>query len=362
MKLSYLYTRDNMSEYLGGKWIMIELMQSTSTIFESWIDNQKSDRTATEYRRVTIATLDKLFNKSISDLSAEDFNDLTPHEIKKQLILPFREEGYKDSTIKHYFVIIQAFIAELENNRIFKDVNLAYVRSKCFSTKSLNSDGERTAPMLPSDFDGFTAWVKKYKFRGVDVNLPLKYSLLTNLMYRTAIRVAAAIELKWSDIKLETDFSGDTGWTIFVRDKGGKLNKKPISDQMYDELHDSLHEPNKEKIFSGVSKRSFERLMKKYSDETGREINPHSIKVGAATRLYNMTHDLIKVQRFCDHEDPKTTAGYIRDSGLRSDTGSLILSKSYDPETLDKLSKQELLELIKQNKEIEFALINKIKQ
>jgi hypothetical protein len=98
--------------------------------------------------------------------------------------------------------------------------------------------------------------------------------------------------------------------------------------------------------------------MKKFSKETGKNITPHSIKVGAGTYVYSITKDIVKTSRFLDHSSIETTMKYIRDNGNPNETGSVIASREYDYSKLNDLTKEELLLIIKGREELKNVIYN----
>lgn len=87
------------------------------------------------------------------------------------------------------------------------------------------------------------------------------------------------------------------------------------------------------------------------------KVTPHSIKVGAGTKLYSMTKDIVLTSRFLDHSDTKTTELYIRTNDDRTKTGSYIMTTPVDDSAIDKMSLEELRLLINKRPDIKRALI-----
>lgn len=183
-------------------------------------------------------------------------------------------------------------------------------------------------------------------------------------MFNTAVRLNATFNnIKWKNIKFESDSQGNQSYVVYAKDKGGKVNKKPISIDFYDKLKDVMYEGDDNAlVFGAINKRSFSNYIKEFSEETGYEFTPHSIKNGAGTKLWNMTHDPIKVKDFLDHESLETTMRYIREQNNFLESGSYILSSSTNLASINDLEYNDIMEIISDNPDIAYQIISKAKQ
>lgn len=322
-------------------------------IYDYWIASQRSQATSTTYQHGVDYFCSQLFNKTVSELSEDDLNSLNPKMVWEGFVLPLREQGAKDTTISSYLTSVALLFKELKIAKVYDEVNYDYA-TKCVSTARLQKDGEKTKAMTRHDLDEYIDWVGNYSFKKHTDAMVKQYQILPDLMFRTAVRVSAAISICWTDFEFETDASGNTSWVLVVKDKGSKINKKPLSLDYYQRLHDLLYQVGVNELFPDVVQRQFNSLMKKFSDERGKTLSPHSLKVGAATTLYETTRDIYLVNRFCDHDDVNTTLGYIRDNGLFADSGSFVMSKDETKSDLNHLTKEELLAVIQSSKSLSF--------
>lgn len=281
-------------------------------VYDNWI-NQVMGNSQASYQRVIPQFLYMTLRKNMYNITANDLESLTPSDVYERYIAKLKEEGFKDSTISNYISVVRSYVGELEDNRVFDDIDYNYLKETALSTRRLKNDRSARAKMSSGDYEAFSEWLierewsKRYAHKGEQYALALKF------MYVTAIRVNSTFSnIRWLDIKRNFDNHGNFGYIVHALDKGGKINKKPITEEFYNDLKEKLFTGDKEKlVFGDLSKQGFTRLMREFSEETDRDVTPHSIKVGAGTKLYSMTKDLIKVQRFLDHSDPKVTLRYI---------------------------------------------------
>lgn len=104
--------------------------------------------------------------------------------------------------------------------------------------------------------------------------------------------------------------------------------------------------------------------MKEYSEEHGVKMTPHSIRVGAATKVYKITNDIVLTSRFLDHADTKTTERYIRTDDDRTNTGSYIMTTDIDECQLEGLSLEDLNAIINKRSDLKRTILleaNKMK-
>lgn len=332
-------------------------------IYLNWIQ-QVSDNSKSSYSRIIPQFLDMALHSDITSITDDKLESLTPSDIYERYVSKLRLMGYKDSTIANYISVVRSFIRELEENRMFSDIDYKYLKETALSTKRLRNDGVNRGKMSATDYEAFSDWLlerewsKRYKNKGIQYALALKF------MFSTAIRINSTFNnIHWSDIKQNFDIHGNFGYIIHALDKGGKINKKPITEEFYEELRENLFTGDEEDlVFGEVSKQTFTRLMSEFSKETDREITPHSIKVGAGTKLYTITKDLLKVQKFLDHSDPKVTLRYIRTNQDITESGSYILSSNINVDEIQNISYDNLVRIIKSKPELAYTIINDAKK
>lgn len=340
---------------------MITNEVTTLDIFNNWIHTSSSKHTGDRYSNVINQFLRLVFKKGVEDLLEEDLNNLKPIDIDIRYKNYLLEKGFKQSTLINNFTIINGFMHQLDINGIFPKVNYAWIKEVAFNKRGLKDDSETRKNMNHTDYIKMIDWLENDRFSGRFKDKGIKYSLALQFMWTTAARIDATFNVEWENFYYEEDGNGNLGWNIYVNDKGGKINVKPISDEFYQKLflvfgnQDGL-------VFKGLSKRSFTDLMSEFCKIYGKEFTPHSVKRGAVTHLYSLTKDLVTVQRFADHEDPKTTIRYIQENTDRTSQGSYILSTSYDESVIDNLTNEELVKIIKGRRDLMFGVIQEFKK
>ncbi|UDM72659.1 tyrosine-type recombinase/integrase [Vagococcus fluvialis] len=334
--------------------------------FEIWIDSKRSKATQKSYRRVVPQFFDLMIGKEIKYVSEIDMLTIVPATVEEKYINILIGEGYKQSTIKYYLVIVSSFIEYLSINRVF-DVDFTFISEIALKGSSLRDDSGRRELMPEDEYERFKEWLLDRKFAKRYGNLNERYALALEFMYSTAIRINSAFSnVYWNDIVWETDLKGNEGWTVYAVDKGEKLNSKPINSDLYDKLREVFYKDDGEDdlVLNGISKQSFTRLMKEYSEEHGVKMTPHSIRVGAATKVYKITNDIVLTSRFLDHADTKTTERYIRTDDDRTNTGSYIMTTDIDECQLEGLSLEDLNAIINKRSDLKRTILleaNKMK-
>lgn len=326
---------------------MYKTKKGTEEIFEIWVKSKRSDRTQDSYKRVVPQFMLLMTGKPMNEIDKYDLLGITPASVQEKYLDEMRRLGHKDSTIKNYLDVVSSFITYLEANNVF-DINYKFITEIALEGKSLKDDSSRRGLMTKEEYDNLKTWLLEREFSKRYGNLGEKYAIVLELMWGTAIRIDSIFKnITWNDIVWEEDSSGNEGWTIYALDKGDKVNRKPISEILYNKIRDVLYQgKDDDSILKGLSKQSFTRLLSEYSEEFGVKVTPHSIKVGAGTALYAQTKDIVVTSRFLDHADTKTTERYIRTENDRTNTGSYIMTTPIDVSQIYGLSLPELQDIL----------------
>ena len=338
-------------------------MLSTTTkineVFNYWIESSNSEGTKKAYGRIVPQFFQMLLGKDLQDVTKDDLESLVPLTVNKKYKEELSKSGIKNSTIINNLTVISGFFKQLEINKVFDGVNYAWIREVLLNTKRIKSDKVHRGNMSFKDYEDIKDWLSKYSFSERYVEKSEQYALLIEFMWVTASRISAVFNVRWSDIRYEEDGIGNYGYVVYVYDKGGKVNKKPISTEFYNRLKNSLFKEDViDKVFSNLSQIGFTKLIKEYCELTGKEFTPHSIKRGSVTFLYSITHDLVLTQRFADHDDPKTTVGYIQSEPDHTQQGSYILSKKLDFKKIDQLTKEQLMSIIDEHQDLAYRILS----
>ncbi len=322
-------------------------------VFENWLRNSNSERTKQGYSSTVKEFFDVMFNKKVENVTESDINGLNPISVNTIFVEELRRNN-SNSTIKYKLNIILSFMKELHANKFKIDI---YYLGNILSGKRLKDDSKLTNFMNINQYFQFKEWLEYERFKGSRHEAKgVEYAMLTEFLWSIGSRIEAVFNLKWSNIVFDEDGLGQTGWSIYVKDKGDKLNWKPISNEFYEKLT-TVFEVGEgdERIFKDLSRVGFGNYMKEYFGD--KKITPHSLKKGAVSYYYNTTHDIVGAQNFADHESIETTRRYIEAQQDRTVQGSsMMTNKEVNISAIEQMSKKELIEIIEGRRDLMFGM------
>ncbi|KRL08034.1 tyrosine-type recombinase/integrase [Liquorilactobacillus hordei] len=323
-------------------------------IFREYLESRRTDKTRVKYEHCISVFFKLMFDKEIKKINIIDLKSMHYSIVFKKYIKVQREKGIKDSTIKTSLSIVSSFFDYLNKENIFMGkINYDKIRNDYLSTSSLVDDVNHIKPMSKKDLSHLKEWLKNKEYNTNTPKIGEKYAALVDFMFVTAIRSSATFKIKWSQFEIYDSVWGGKFAKLTVIDKGTKKNIKNLQYVYFRKMKELLFSGNEDDlVFGELSKRNFIYYLNVFSKETGIEITPHSIKVGAGTYVYSITKDIVKTSRFLDHENIETTMRYIRDNGNPNESGSVIASRDYDYDKLDGLSKEQLLSIVKSREEL----------
>lgn len=336
-------------------------------VYDIFISMQTA-RTQEKYQRVIPEFFQMVCDKLMQEIKANDLDSISRVDVQEKYFKPLKDKGFKNSTLRNYASVVKSFLSELEKNEVFYDqayTGYKKLREVALDTTRLKDDTENRKTMSEDGYEALYDWlVNGREWSERYVHKAEQYQLALEFMFNTAVRLNATFNhIKWKNIKFESDSQGNQSYVVYAKDKGGKINKKPISIEFYNKLKDLMYEGDDNAlVFGAINKRSFSNYIKEFSEETGYEFTPHSIKNGAGTKLWNMTHDPIKVKDFLDHESLETTMRYIREQNNFLESGSYILSSSTNLASINDLEYNDIMEIISENPDIAYQIISKAKQ
>lgn len=305
-----------------------------------------------------------MYNKSVDEVTEEDLASIRPHNVQTNYINELMK-NCKNSTIKYKVKNIQQFMSKLNINRVYKDVNYAFINDVALSTTNLRDDSSRTRKMTKEDLEALKEWFVNDRYAEGRYSYKGKiYATLVDFMYVTGSRISASFKVKWTDIKQRKDDYGQLAYVIYIRDKGNKLEMFPITDEFHTQLKEVLYDGNDEvTIFNKISQRGFTNDIKQFAQELDLHeediFTPHSIRSLAITTYYGMNKDIVATKNFANHESIETTVGYIQDDNNFMTSGSYMLSSpEVTIDDISDLSKEELLSIIKGKEDIIHYIYN----
>lgn len=152
----------------------------------------------------------------------------------------------------------------------------------------------------------------------------LRDRAILELMYACGLRVSEAVDLRVSDIEIETGI-------LTCKGKGGKTRKIPVGTSAVEWVKSYLVlRRRKENIeinnlfvsHSGqpITRYTIFNFIKEYAEKAGlKDVSPHTLRHSFATHLIQNRADVRSVQQMLGHADISTTQIYthITDSHLR---------------------------------------------
>ena len=158
----------------------------------------------------------------------------------------------------------------------------------------------------------------------VSTEIGLRDKAILELMYACGLRVSEAVDLKMSDVDV------DSG-VLTCKGKGSKTRKVPVGKSAVEWVKRYLIVRRKKEnvetnnLFVGGSGRPINRqtifkFIKKYAEKVGLEdVSPHTLRHSFATHLIQNRADIRSVQQMLGHADISTTQIYthLTDTHLR---------------------------------------------
>ena len=326
-------------------------------LFTGWMDNL-GESARSNYSSNIKEFFQLMYNKSVDEVTEEDLTSIRPHDVQTNYINVLMD-SCKNSTIKYKVKNVQQFINKLNINRVYQNVNYAFINDVALSTKNLKDDSSRTRKMTKEDLEALKKWFVNDRYAEGRYSYKGKiYATLVDFMFVTGSRISASFSVTWNDIKNRKDDYGQSAYVIYIKDKGDKLEMFPITDEFYHQLRDVLYDDdNNQAIFHNISQRGFTNDIKNFAEELDLHeediFTPHSIRSLAITTYYGMNKDIVATKNFANHESIETTVGYIQDDNNFMTSGSYMLSSpEVTIDDISELSKEDLLSIIKDKKDI----------
>ena len=158
----------------------------------------------------------------------------------------------------------------------------------------------------------------------VSGEMGLRDRAILELMYACGLRVSEAVDLKISDVELDTGI-------LTCKGKGNKTRKVPIGKSAVEWLKSYLVLRRRKENFEinnlfvsslgrPVNRQIIHNFIKEYAEKAGLEdVSPHTLRHSFATHLIQNRADIRSVQQLLGHADISTTQIYthMTDSHLR---------------------------------------------
>lgn len=271
------------------------------------LDNFKlySENTYKNYLSTINEFFEITFNKAYNFVSWGEFLTLG----HKDIIL-YRNElvnlGNANTTINTKVSSVSSFFKELSKFNSEVDYKIADLRK-------LIEEDNAYGTLSETEVHGLVDYSSKQSRK------PINRSMFFWLSYVTAMRKNAILTLEWSDLSPIIIDNTTKGWLITKQDKG-KINKTPITNELYNELLELKKEGNDSDRLFSINEKTLYKTLYDFCkdnniDKSQRKITLHSLKKASADKVYSETGDIVATSRHCNHSDIKTTAEYYLGRG-----------------------------------------------
>lgn len=172
--------------------------------------------------------------------------------------------------------------------------------------------------------------INSYKCKESQKKWRTRDELIIILGITTGLRVSALVGINVSDINFKNGYirvneKGNVDKKVFIGNKTKKLLQKWLEERevMYDNLDDAVFICNGGKR---MSVRTMENIIKKISNG---KFTPHKMRATCATRLYEATGDIYRVQQQLGHKSIKNTERYAKVSEKKKMESANILDSMF---------------------------------
>ena len=175
--------------------------------------------------------------------------------------------------------------------------------------------------------------VERYNYAG-GITLKNRDTLIVAILIETGLRETALTSIDISDINtddnsIEVIEKGNIPRTIYLSDNTVTILNQWLSDR--GRLLEARQKETDALLISRdggrISHDVVRYVVKKYS---GDKLNPHSMRAGYCSVLYDQTHDIEFVRRAVGHAYSTTTQRYIRTDGKESKKGMEIINNTFN--------------------------------
>lgn len=175
--------------------------------------------------------------------------------------------------------------------------------------------------------------ITRYNYAG-GITLKNRDTLIVAILIETGLRETALTSIDINDINtddnsIEVIEKGNIPRTIYLSDNTVTILNQWISDRV--QLLDARKKDTGALFISRdgdrISHDVVRYVIKKYS---GGKLNPHSMRAGYCSVLYDQTHDIEFVRRAVGHAYSSTTQRYVRTDGKEGKKGMEIINKSFN--------------------------------
>lgn len=317
--------------------------ESIQIFIESKMDN--SENTAKNYKSWIEYFFIYVLGKEMQELTWNDIIRIQYKDVLKYRRHLINTKKNKNKTANTKLEALRSLWNYL--HRECKEINLDVM--KLDRLKESNSDG--WGSLTEKEWNALLEFCSKQKHKADIKRMYFELAIITSL------RSTALLNIKWKDIKKKMDNKTQQEiWVITIFDKGKEV-KKPITNTIYDKICALKNlSTQKEDYILNICSKTLSKVLSDFCeeykiDQEERKIVLHSLKKASLDYVYSNSKDVMVTSRAAGHSTPK----YIYDTYVGKNA-SLVDNPSYsmfnkndEIEKLEKLNKEDLINLIKQS-------------
>lgn len=311
-----------------------------------------SKKTFTEYERDTKKFFGIMRNKTILDLNEQDLAFTRQEIISYQRIL--RDNPNNLASKKYAGNSINRMIKSVKS--LFKELQVGgyNVDHELFSIKGESISDVKKHPFVTwEQIENDILPAVRY------TNFGDKKALLIEFACVTSFRLDSIIK----GISMSNSFKRKNGVIVAeVLGKGSKWDRKSIPEDLWSRMQELFCKYKSDSLFQ-FSETTITRMMDHIRRTTNINVTFHSFKKCGIREVKNITgNDMKAMQEQGAHESFATTMNYYDEFNEDfSKKPSLLIGQKIDTTLIDNLSHDELLDAIKSDRGLQFALLSKVK-
>ena len=197
-------------------------METIENTFETWKNSFSSENTSRNYETSVVKFSEMVFDKQPVWWTANDLKSLNYEKVINSFVEPSRASGVKDSTIKRDLTAVRSLVKMIERTETFsdEDIDFAKLQTSILRVDTLSMrDTEHYNAISVSELHQLEAWLTGRNFQQDGIGE--RYATLVDFMFKTGVRVAAALSVRWKNFSIMTSaWDNDQYAVLEIIDKG----------------------------------------------------------------------------------------------------------------------------------------------
>ena len=180
-------------------------METIENTFETWKNSFSSENTSRNYETSVMKFSEMVFDKQPVWWTANDLKSLNYEKVINSFVEPSRASGVKDSTIKRDLTAVRSLVKMIERTETFsdEDIDFAKLQTSILRVDTLSTrDTEHYNAISVSELYQLEAWLTGRNFQQDGIGE--RYAILVDFMFKTGVRVTAALSVRWKNFSIMT--------------------------------------------------------------------------------------------------------------------------------------------------------------